>query len=419
MSFPPTSAPKDKGNKRPAAELSDEDDDADLYGSDADEEENAETPTKKRKASTSGQTGSESLGLGAENPPTQIPTYLFVTSAVGTLSAYDVATGVECFRVPNFCDGPEILADSYTGMDMDEDTDAATEKSTETKSSAHAKANGPIVVEIKLVALGKRKELLHLLAITSAGDLNVYRAFQCVPPTRGDRTKPMYKQRGASCLGGGGNEILRFAKLDHEVILRPMDNVEDDWAFGPAPTGDTTKVDESTAPESTDLVGTNVAGAEAACSRWLTSVREHRKQIFPFFNISTYNGVVITGEHTRPWWLIATRKGLRTHPMYVDTGAIYFTPFHNVNCSHGFMYFNNERELRICQLPQHLLYDSAWPSRKVPIRATPHHIAYHVESKQYVIAKSVDEEVLEVARLTNDTKDRQPEKFEGGVFGLE
>ena len=38
--------------------------------------------------------------------------------------------------------------------------------------------------------------------------------------------------------------------------------------------------------------------------------------------------------------LLATRKGLRTHPMYVDDGVLSVAAFHNVNCEHGFLYFN-------------------------------------------------------------------------------
>lgn len=38
-------------------------------------------------------------------------------------------------------------------------------------------------------------------------------------------------------------------------------------------------------------------------------------------------------------------------------------------------------ELRICVLPGHLSYDSAWPVRKIPLRMTPYQIAYDPENK--------------------------------------
>ena len=32
-------------------------------------------------------------------------------------------------------------------------------------------------------------------------------------------------------------------------------------------------------------------------------------------------------------------------------------------------------------LPTHLSYDSYWSVRKVPLKATPHFVGYHMESK--------------------------------------
>ena len=59
------------------------------------------------------------------------------------------------------------------------------------------------------------------------------------------------------------------------------------------------------------------------------------------------------------------------------------------------MYFahSNVRkgELRICVLPTHLSYDAPWPVRKVPLRCTPHFVAYHLESKTYAVVTSTSE----------------------------
>ena len=38
-------------------------------------------------------------------------------------------------------------------------------------------------------------------------------------------------------------------------------------------------------------------------------------------------------------------------------------------------------EMRICVLPTHVSYDAPWPVRKVPLRCTPHCVAYHIDSK--------------------------------------
>ena len=58
-----------------------------------------------------------------------------------------------------------------------------------------------------------------------------------------------------------------------------------------------------------------------------------------------------------------------------------FAPFHNVNCEHGFLYFSSTDELRVCTLPTTLSYDNHWPAKKVPLRSTPHFVAYHHDTK--------------------------------------
>ena len=42
-----------------------------------------------------------------------------------------------------------------------------------------------------------------------------------------------------------------------------------------------------------------------------------------------------------PHWMFLTSRGeVRLHPMSIDGSIITFTPFHNVNCPQGFLYFN-------------------------------------------------------------------------------
>ena len=61
-----------------------------------------------------------------------------------------------------------------------------------------------------------------------------------------------------------------------------------------------------------------------------------------------------------------------------------FAPFNNVNCENGFLYFSANDELRVCTLPTTLSYDNPWAARKINLRATPHFIGYHYETKTYV-----------------------------------
>lgn len=58
-----------------------------------------------------------------------------------------------------------------------------------------------------------------------------------------------------------------------------------------------------------------------------------------------------------------------------------------LNILHGWLLLHltwlllSQGELRISVLPTHLTYDAPWPVRKVPLRCTPHFVAYHFENK--------------------------------------
>lgn len=125
-----------------------------------------------------------------------------------------------------------------------------------------------------------------------------------------------------------------------------------------------------------------------------------------FSDISSYSGVFVCGSY--PHWLFVTSRGaLRAHPMNIDGAVTCFAPFHNVNCPKGFLYFNKKGELRISVLPTHLSYDAPWPVRKVPLRCTPHFVAYNRESKTYAVVTSLSEQTKKIVKLNSE--DHEPE----------
>jgi cleavage and polyadenylation specificity factor subunit 1 len=68
--------------------------------------------------------------------------------------------------------------------------------------------------------------------------------------------------------------------------------------------------------------------------------------LIPFSNISGYSGVFMSGPH--PAWIIYTnRKFVRLHPMSFDGEVVCFTPFHNVHCTEGFVYYNKKVHVRL------------------------------------------------------------------------
>lgn len=40
--------------------------------------------------------------------------------------------------------------------------------------------------------------------------------------------------------------------------------------------------------------------------------------------------------------LVTSRGALRLHPMSIDGPIESFSPFHNINCPKGFLYFNKQ-----------------------------------------------------------------------------
>ncbi|KAF4518485.1 hypothetical protein B566_EDAN006490 [Ephemera danica] len=201
-------------------------------------------------------------------------------------------------------------------------------------------------------------------------------------------------------LGHLGNRPLLFVRLEDEVLIyqafhypkgSPMP-----LRFSRMQHGMLTKERKAkTRKKQTEAEGEEV----------LPAVRQLRY----FRNIAGYNGVFVCGPS--PHWVFLTFRGeLRAHPMSIDGPIPCFTPFHNVNCSQGFLYFNSKSELRICVLPTHLSYDAPWPCRKVPLRCTPHFVSYHLESKTYCIVTSTSEPSNNVYKFNGEDKELSIEK---------
>uniref|UniRef100_A0A3Q4G4T5 Cleavage and polyadenylation specificity factor subunit 1 n=1 Tax=Neolamprologus brichardi TaxID=32507 RepID=A0A3Q4G4T5_NEOBR len=120
--------------------------------------------------------------------------------------------------------------------------------------------------------------------------------------------------------------------------------------------------------------------------------------------VSLLSQVFICGPSPH-WMLVTSRGALRLHPMTIDGSIESFSPFHNINCPKGFLYFNKQGELRISVLPTYLSYDAPWPVRKIPLRCTVHYVSYHVESKVYAVCTSVKEPCTRIPRMTGEEKE--------------
>jgi len=282
-------------------------------------------------------------GTSSKEPESKLSYWLAVCRDNGVLEIYNLPDYHLCFSVKNFPNGEHLLVDSVDYLD--EHTD-------DLKSEKVLEPNSPSVVEeLLFICLGGRRMQPYIMARVNE-DFLIYESFEHhTPETSGNRLQ------------------LRFKKISHGLLLGSK-----------KPPTTQTKSD----------AGLDVVDRRSTVP-WLR----------PFDDISGYSGVFVCGPS--PHWIMMTSRGmLRIHPMSIDGPVTCFTPFHNVNCPKGFLYFNQQGELRICVLPTHLSYDAAWPVRKVPLRCTPHFIAYHTESKTYGLATSLGEPCSKIVRVIGD-----------------
>jgi cleavage and polyadenylation specificity factor subunit 1 len=156
-----------------------------------------------------------------------------------------------------------------------------------------------------------------LLAFLETGDLFIYRAFE-------------FADRAVE------GPPLRFRRVQHGLITRPV-----------AP------------PASALVVRRRPNGKEAPAKEKKLAWRGGPR-LMPFENIGGRSGVLIGGP--RPAWLLSERDHHRIHHLVMpsetgkqielkSTSISCATPFHNVNCEHGFLYFNMSGVMHISLLP--------------------------------------------------------------------
>ena len=97
-------------------------------------------------------------------------------------------------------------------------------------------------------------------------------------------------------------------------------------------------------------------------------------------------GVFVAGPY--PLWLIVRRSRVLALPTRGEGEIVAFTPFHNVNCTNGFILGTAVGGVRICQMPSKMHYEAAWPVRKLALKCTPHTITYLPDFKLYALVTS-------------------------------
>lgn len=117
---------------------------------------------------------------------------------------------------------------------------------------------------------------------------------------------------------------------------------------------------------------------------------ENPPSIHSFENLTKRAGMFLTGR--RPFFIFAERGFPRVHPLRTKRGVdlLYFTELHNVNCPHGFVMLDRDGIVSIGALPPAgvVSYENPWPMRRIQLRCSVHHLAYHAETSSYGILTS-------------------------------
>uniref|UniRef100_A0A4W5QAZ0 Cleavage and polyadenylation specificity factor subunit 1 n=1 Tax=Hucho hucho TaxID=62062 RepID=A0A4W5QAZ0_9TELE len=310
------------------------------------------TPTKDEShpgyRPSSGAHSGGSEGRSGRAEPTH---WCMMVRENGVMEIYQLPDWRLVFLVKNFPVGQRVLVDSSAGQSAAQGEGK--------KEEVTRQGEIPLVKEVALVSLGNNHCRPYLLVHVEQ-ELLIYEAF------------PYDQQQAQS------NLKVRFKKMPHNINFREKKS----------------KVKKDKKAE-----------GQAGPSEEGPAVVKGRVARFRYFeDISGYSGVFICGPSPH-WMLVTSRGALRLHPMTIDGPIESFSPFHNINCPKGFLYFNKQGELRISVLPTYLSYDAPWPVRKIPLRCTVHYVSYHVESKVYAVCTSVKDPCTRIPRMTGEEKE--------------
>lgn len=133
-----------------------------------------------------------------------------------------------------------------------------------------------------------------------------------------------------------------------------------------------------------------------------SSASNNSVAMVPFENVAGRGGVFVGGKC--PFFVFAERGYPRAHRMRcppvddenssaIDTlpGVTAFAELHNVNCPRGFVTITHDGVVGVSELPSPAAVnmDAPTPFRKVPLRCTPHKVAYHAGSSTYGVLASM------------------------------
>lgn len=313
------------------------------------------------------------------------PTYwLLIVDDRGVLEIFSIPNFTLVYSVDNFPSMPSVLADNAKLFVTDLDANISKTK------------------EILMTGLGRRNKR-PLLFVRSEVELVVYEAYRFTEFNITNHLKIRFKKVHSLLLMTIIPDQLAL-ELQPEQQLVPVANQSSLPMIGNEPSGSESHHHPSSGSNyhhhhhETRSNTKSRRQHRSSQARPLPNLRErwlHRRHwMREFKNIEGYNGVFLAGF--RPHWFIMTdRCMLRVHPMNAE-GAIYsFSQYDDNN----FIYYTQNRELRVAKLSKQFNYDHNWPVRKLQMRETVHFVNYHVERKVYCVISSSPRPCSKIMRV--------------------
>lgn len=271
--------------------------------------------------------------------------YFCVLYRGNRLEIYSLPTFKLIWSCQNFSFGANVLVNDAVTETLDAFSSAAsTPKSAVTPQNSSLLP--PKVVEMCMCQIGSPTSPPYLMAFLDTGDLIVYQCFEYPE----ERTIP-----------------LRMSRVHHNFITRPLSSrtLSDRKRNNNRPN---------------TFKDPNSAARLDSENDPMTNIWKGGNRLTVFQNVCDRRGVLVGGY--RPAWIFGERDFFRIHSMVVEeerpgasSGApataprqqfkaapegaatkaaanvFCSTPFHNVNCDHGFIYFDISGTLNICALP--------------------------------------------------------------------
>jgi cleavage and polyadenylation specificity factor subunit 1 len=96
-------------------------------------------------------------------------------------------------------------------------------------------------------------------------------------------------------------------------------------------------------------------------------------------NVNSHYGYFVTGE--KPLAIFFNQGQVRILSAFKDGPITSFTPFHNVNCKHGFVFATQSGDVNVCNLNDRVSTKFDWCVESMPVKGTVHKVTYSAEAK--------------------------------------